>query len=159
MVGNTFTTTGVSDSFTTTVPNGDTIQRLVTLKSARGNSVYDESVKFQFKQDGIINADREVYYQQGGTTVKVFDVATNPIDYTYSYVKGLKRLASASDTIPVPDCFLPALHSLTLSYCMVPYGQYADGKEVNVYQKGRQQLADLAKYDGVQLGNLKINVQ
>lgn len=160
VVGNTFTTTGASTNFTHTIPENatNTIQRLVSLRATRGTTVLDESVKFKFKRDGVIGDHRDTYYQQYGTTFKVYDEPNRPINYEYSYVKGFKFLTSLNDELPIPEQFIPALHSFVISYCLVPFGQYSDNKEVNFYQKGLQQLANLAKGDGAQVGTVITNI-
>lgn len=161
VTGNSETTPGTTTFHTITIPNSDTetIKRILSIKTSRGTSTLDDSIRFKMKQDGIINSDREVYLRPNDTSFKVYDVIGNPITYEYSYVRGFKFLTGLTDDVPLPDEFLPALHSLTLSYCSIPYGQYSDGKEVNFYSKGMNQLGNLAKSDGMQISSIVTNIQ
>lgn len=86
-------------------------------------------------------------------------VMTTGAGYKLNYHRYFDTLTGAADeVIPLPDHFLGALHTLTLSYCVPQYLQLGDGKEINMYQKGMAMLANLAKTDNVQTQQVTSNI-
>jgi hypothetical protein len=68
------------------------------------------------------------------------------VGYVVCYTHRYDWLEMQSE-IPLPNCFLGPLFNLSLTYLYPIQGQYGEGKEVNAYQKAREQLNDLSKND------------
>lgn len=116
-------------------------------------------MKFSHKHDFKFESVRDVSLVPNSDSFFVFDVPGNPITYDYSYLKGLKFISAVTEEVPVPDVFLGTLHSLVLSYASVPYGQYADAKETSFYAKALQQMANLAKFDSIQMTSISTKIR
>ena len=90
-----------------------------------------------------------IYYKQHNKRIYL---RHNNNKYRIHYVHYFDRL-TYSDTveIPIPELFLNALYNVVMSYIYPNYGQQGENKEANARTIGRQQLADLAKTDSMQL--------
>lgn len=77
------------------------------------------------------------------------------ITYTHTF----NRLTADSDTIPLPDIFLSALMLITMGYIYPGYGQFGEGKDAQIDNKGLQRLRELAKLDSPQTPTVHSNVK
>ena len=78
--------------------------------------------------------------------------------YRIHYLHYFDRLEYNDTTeIPIPDIFLGALYELVMGYIYPNYWQQGENKEANAFNKGRQQLVDLAKTDSMQLSGVLWN--
>lgn len=152
----TFTTTGASDTFIHTIPTASTefVRRVVAIE-ANGIEQTSLSVKALPK----LQSNKDVYFRFGDSTVTVFDTPGNPITYTISYFVWFKTLVSLEDNLPVPDFFLPALFDYTMSYLMLPFGQYGEWKDQNFYQRAWEKMAGILKSNSSQNSNLVISIK
>lgn len=159
--GKTFTTTGADISFTHTIADSTTqgIQRIISMRYKKGTEIMQTIGQLKNRQDGIVERPDEIGFITGNTSFIVHDKPGQVLTYEYSYAKSFKMITDLNADLPIPDMFIPALHSLALSYVLIPYGQYADQKEMNMYQKGLQQLSNLAKSDGFQAFGISLNIK
>lgn len=164
--GEPITTTGLDSTYTHTIAASATnvVHRIVSLNIPSSVGAYSAptgnraDANWNYRQDAIIQNQTELWYAPNGTTVKVFDKVGAPQSYTMSYIKGIKYISTTDAEIPLPDSFLPALHSLMLSYVLIPFQQMADQEEVNMWTKGMEQLKNLAMYDGLQATNMRLSI-
>ena len=97
------------------------------------------------------------YFRRFGTTIMLKN--QNGASYKVTYVRSAPLVSDPTDVIQVPSIFIPPLYDLALSYVVPLYGQYGDGKELNLYTRGQNKLATLAKSDVVPAGILVPNIK
>lgn len=152
----TFTTTGASDTFIHTIPNYDTefVRRIVSVE-VNGNWLAALCVKAIPK----LNYMHDVHFRFGDSTITMFDTPGSPITYTISYFAWFKTLTSLDQELPIPDFFLPALFDYTMSYLMLPFGQYGEWKDQNFYERATAKMAGILKSNSSQNSNLVIAIK
>jgi len=155
-VGDTFSTTWADSTFVHTIPTSSTefIRRVV--------SVYvnwNEQPSLSVKSIPKLHTTKDVYFRFWDSTITVFDQPSQAMDYELAYFVGYKTLTSLEDTLPIPDFFLPALFDFTMSYLMLPFGQYGEWKDQNFYQRATEKMAGILKSNSSQNSNLVINIK
>lgn len=154
-VNDSFTTTGAWDTFIHTIPTSSTeyVRRIVYL-TAGGSDIG----KLKVKQIPKLDNSADVYFRFGDSTVTVYDQPWQPISYEMHYFVWYKTLTSLDDAIPIPDFFLPALFDFTMSYLMLPFGQYGEWKDQNFYERATAKMAWILKSNSSQNSNLVIKI-
>jgi hypothetical protein len=155
-VDDTFTTTGAGNTFVHTIPTSTTefVRRVVAVEM---NGIEQQSLSV--KAIPRLNSSRDIYFRFGDSSITVFDQPGQPLTYTLSYFVGYKTLVSPEDSLPIPDFFLPALFDYCMSYLMLPFGQYGEGKDQNFYQRAGEKMAGILKSNSSQNSNLVINIK
>lgn len=97
------------------------------------------------------------YYERFGS--KIYMKNQNGKSYKVTYFRHAPSVSSETDVIQLPVSFMPPLYDITLSYVVPLYGQYGDGKELNLYTRGQNKLATLAKSDVVPSSTLVSNIK
>ena len=155
-VNDSFTTTGASSTYTYTIPTSATEYiRRVVLVECNGNEVSNLTTRAVPK----LRSQNDIFYRYGEPTVTVFDTPWNTNSYVIHYFVGYKTLTSLEDIIPVPDFFLPALFDFTMSYLMLPFGQYGEGKDQNFYERATAKMAWILKSNSSQNSSLVTNIK
>lgn len=132
---------------------------------SQGTSIYNTSVERTTKLANqfdalLIKPDDKIdpnhfYFKQH--TKRIY-LRNNNNTYRIHYLHYFDRLEYNDTTeIPVPEIFLWALYELTMGYIYPNYWQQWENKEANAFNKGRQQLVDLAKTDSMQLSGVLWN--
>ena len=151
----TFSTDWTSSKFVHTIPTSSTeYVRRVVYVAMNGSDVG----KLKVKAINKIDNSSEVFFRFWDSTVTVFDHVWQPLNYELAYFVGYKSLTSLDQTLPIPDFFLPALFDFTMSYLMLPFGQYWEGKDQNFYQRATEKMAWVLKSNSSQSSNLVIKI-
>lgn len=155
-VDDTFTTSWADTTFVHTIPTSATefVRRIVTVDV---NWMVQPNI--YIKAIPRLESTKDLFFKFGDSTITVFDQPGQPFTYTISYFVWYKTLISLEDTIPIPDFFLPALFDYTMSYLMLPFGQYGEGKDQNFYQRAGEKMAGILKSNSSQNSNLVINIK
>lgn len=155
-VNDTFTTTGSGNTYVYTIPTSSTefVRRIVSIEAN-----WVDQIWVNVKAIPKLASTKDVYFRFGDSTITVFDQPWQTITYTISYFVWFKTLISVDDTLPVPDFFLPALFDYCMSYLMLPFGQYGEGKDQNFYQRAGEKMAGILKSNSSQNSNLVINIK
>ncbi len=155
-VNDSFVTTGADTTYTYTIPTSATEYiRRVVLVECNGNEI----TNFNARAVPKLRSSNDVFYRYGEPTLTVFDTPWNTNSYTIHYFVWYKSLTSLEDILPVPDFFLPALFDFTMSYLMLPFGQYGEGKDQNFYERATAKMAGILKSNSSQNSSLVTNIK
>lgn len=155
-VDESFETSGAWDTYIHTIEwwNKEYLRRIVSI------SVNDTELSWiTVKAIPRFQRPNDVYFRFGDSSLTVMDQRGEKMRYTISYFAWYKSLTSLNDTIPVPDFFLPALFDYCMSYLMLPFWQYGEGKDQNFYQRAWEKMAGILKSNSSQNSSLVINIR
>lgn len=115
------------------------------------------STNTELKNTPINWTDGEYFFIPHTNNLTVYD--NNSTEwYKFWYVHSFNRLISLDQEIPLPDLFFSALMLITMWYVYPWYGQFWEGKDVQVDQKWYMRLKDLAKVDSFQVQYLTSSI-
>lgn len=154
-VDDTFTTPWTGTTHVHTIPTSSTeyVRRVVSIYV---NDI--EQPALSVKTIPRLSSTKDVYFRFGDSVFTVFD-QPGWLTYKVSYFVWFKTLTSLDDVLPIPDFFLPALFDYCMSYLMLPFGQYGEGKDQNFYQRAWEKMAWILKSNSSQNSNLIINIK
>ena len=150
-----FTTPGEGGTFSFEIQN-PTKEYLRRLFEVKADGVKQEPLKLRRSVDEV-STNGGVFFNYWGTTIVVDDKRST--EYTVGYTVGFTDLLALEDELPLPSYFYPALFDFTMSYVMLPFGQYGEWKDQNFYERGQQKLQQVLKSNSSQGSNLTFNIR
>ena len=89
-----------------------------------------------------ITMESEVYVKPYSREVYLKNIGDSG-EYEFAFQLGFKQLKSANSIIPLPEQFFGALFDYTLSYIMLPFGQYGEQKDQTFYERAQQKMKNI----------------